>query len=188
MYCRNIIYTNAPLLKAYKYRDVFQLVPIFYSSEAPISYYARHFPAFLEYKVDDKAEEIWICEDMLREKGISEDAIKEGRLIPQQSRIRKEILYLLSALTNFHFFEYTSDEACWGIQTPMKNIKELSADEEKGIIDQTSHWIIRGYIYPTLKKDLQISNFTNCTSYYENTEDSFFYFTNNPHLEGNTEI
>jgi len=51
-YCRNIIFTNAPLLKAFRYRDLFQLIPISDSKKASISRYARHFPAFLEYKVD----------------------------------------------------------------------------------------------------------------------------------------
>lgn len=188
MYCRNIIYSNAPLLKAYRYKDAFQLVPIFYASNAPFSYYAAHFPAFLEYQINDTMKEELMCEEMLRENGIPEDAIKKGRLLPQQSRIRSEILYLLSALTNFHFFEYTSGANCWGIQTPMQNINELSATERKEINNQISHWTIRCYSYPTLKEDLQISNFTNCTSYYENTEDPISYFTNNPHSEGNTEI
>lgn len=188
MFCRNIIYTNAPLLKAYRYKDLFQLVPIFYASKAPFSHYASHFPAFLEYQIDNTTQEELICEDILRECGIPEDAIKKGRTLPQQSRIRREILYLLSALTNFHFFEYTSGEDCWGIRTPMQNIKELSADERKEINNQTSHWTIRCYSYPTLKEDLRISDFTNCTSYYENREAPIFYFTNNPHLEGNTEI
>lgn len=188
MYCRKIIFTNAPLLKAFKHRDLFQIVPIYYSSDAPLSYYASHFPAFLEYQVDETMKEELICEDMLREKGIPEDVIMKGRLLPQQSRISKEILYLLSALTNFHFFEYTTGEDCWGIQTPMQNIKELRADKRKELNNQTSHWIIRCYSYPTLKEDLQISDFTNCTSYYEKGEDPIFYFTNNPYLEGNTEI
>jgi len=188
MYCRKIIFTNTPLLKAYRYRDLFQIVPIFYSSKAPFSYYASHFPAFLEYQIEDNEGETIICEDMLRKYGMTEEGVRMARFFPQQSRMTRELLYLLSALTNFHFFEYDSGMDCWGIQTPMQDIKTIGETEEKEINSQTSHWTIRCYSYPTLKEDLQISDFTNCTSYYENTEDPIPYFTNNPHLEGNTEI
>lgn len=70
MLCRNIIFTKVPLLKAYRYRDVFQLVPFFYFKNMPFSKYAWHFPAVLEYEVRDVKEEIQPYEDELREKGL----------------------------------------------------------------------------------------------------------------------
>jgi len=187
MYCRNIIFTNAPLLKAFRYGDCFQLVPCFYSRNVPISVYASHFPCFLEYVVEEKEEELPII-DELKQKGFSEDVLKIGRMIPVQTRVRKEILHLLSALTNFHFFEYCSGRGSWGIQIPMKNVKELTPDELKWLNEQTSHWTMRGYVYPNLADDLKISKFTDCKEYYEASDDLMTYFTVNSNIDNNQEI
>ena len=77
MLCRNIIFTKVPLLKAYRYRDVFQLVPFFYFKNMPFSKYAWHFPAVLEYEVRDVKEEIQPYEDELREKGLPIEVVNE---------------------------------------------------------------------------------------------------------------
>ena len=69
---RSIIFTNAPLLKGLKYRDLFQLVPIYHFSNAPISAYMTHFPAFLEYKTNGTETKI-LCEQELRDYGVSEE-------------------------------------------------------------------------------------------------------------------
>ena len=107
MLFKTIIFSDVPVLKGFKYRDRFQLVPFFYSKSAPISEYARHFPAFLEFEADAIEEELLI-EDKLKESGLSEDTIKKGRLIPNQERVKREILQLLTCLTNYHFFSYDS--------------------------------------------------------------------------------
>lgn len=185
---RNIIFTNAPLLKAFRYRDVFQLVPIFYSSQAPISAYAGHFPAFLEYEVENEADEVIGCEEEFRKKGMSEEALSLGRKIPRQSRVRKEILHLLSSLTNFHFFEYDAEHNCWGIQAPMKNVDSLNEEELEKLNNQTSHWTIRSYVYPGHSQDLNIPGFTPCKEYYEPCDNSRTYFTVNPNIANNPEI
>ena len=78
-------------MKAYRYRDKFQLVPIFYMPTAPISIYASHIPCILEYQVEDIEEKL-PTESMFREKGLSEETLKLGRKIPNQARRRKEIL------------------------------------------------------------------------------------------------
>lgn len=187
MYCRSIIFTKAPLLKAYRYKDIFQLVPIFYSRTAPFSKYASHFPAFLEYVVDENDVKELAIEDTLRKCGIPENYILIGKSIPKQSQVRKEILHLLTSLTNFQFFEYGADNNCWGIQAPV-DIDTLNPEEEELLNNQTSRWTIGGYVYSDLKKDLQITSFTNCKSYYTGTEELYHYFTNNPHLEENHEI
>lgn len=51
MLFKTIIFSDAPVLKGFKYRNRFQLVPLFPSREVPMSKHARHFPAFLEYEV-----------------------------------------------------------------------------------------------------------------------------------------
>jgi len=77
---------------------------------------------FLEYEVRDVKEEIQPYEDELREKGLPEETIALGRKLPSQIRVRKEILHLMTALTNFQFFEYVNGGNCWGIQTPMEDV------------------------------------------------------------------
>lgn len=187
MYYRSIIFTEAALMKAYRYRDKFQLVPIFYMPTAPKSIYASHIPCILEYQVDD-IEEPLATEKMLREKGITEDVLKLGRKVPSQTRARKEILHLLSAFTNFHFFEYFGGRNCWGIQVPMKEIEQLSEEEKNRFNNQTSHWTIRGYMYPNIAEELKISSFTACKEYNESKDDPIDYFTVTPNLDNNPEI
>lgn len=174
-------------MKGYRYRDKFQLVPIFYMPTAPLSVYASHIPCILEYQVDD-VEETLPTEEMLREKGITEDVLKLGRKVPAQTRARKEILHLLSAFTDFHFFEYFGGKNCWGIQAPMKSFDQLSEEETNKLNNQTSHWTIRGYLYPNIAEELKISAFTACKEYYEPTDEPIAYFTVNPNLDNNPEI
>lgn len=174
-------------MKAYRYRDLFQLVPIFNMPTAPISLYASHIPCVLEYQSDD-IEETFPTENMLREKGITEEVLKLGRKVPGQTRARKEILHLLSAFTNFHFFEYAGGKNCWGIQTPMKDVNQLSEEETNKLNNQTSHWTISGYLYPNLAEELKISYLTACNEYYESTDEPIAYFTVNPNLDNNPEI
>ena len=188
MFCRSVVFSNAPLFKAFRYRDVFQLVPFFYFKDAPFSRYAYHFPIFIEYKVDGGREEPLATESELRKRGIPEEVIKLGRKIPYQTRVRKEILNLLTALTNFHFFEYDSVCNCWGIQMPEKAIESLTNEEQDKYNNQKSNWIIRGYTYPKIAEDLKVSQLTECTEYYEASEDLWEYFTVNPELDSNHEI
>lgn len=89
MFYRSIIFTEAPLMKAYRYRDKFQLVPIFYMPTAPISIYASHIPCILEYQVEDIEEKL-PTESMLREKGLSEETLKLGRKIPTKREEEKK--------------------------------------------------------------------------------------------------
>lgn len=185
MFCKNIIFTDAPLVKGYRYKDRFQLVPLFQSSsKAPISHYCTHFPCFLEYQVDS-VEEVLEIEDELRRKGMPEDVIKMGRKLPEQTRARKEILHLLSALTDFRFFEYPGGGNCWGIQAPMKDVDDLKSEELERLNNQTSHWTFRSYVYPDCAEDFKINAFTKCTDYYVAENAPIEYFTVNPNIGSN---
>ena len=174
-------------MKAFRYRDKFQLIPIFYMPTAPLSIYASHIPCILEYQVDD-IEETLPTEKKLREMGITEDALKLGRKIPAQTRARKEILHLLSSFTDFHFFEYFGGRNCWGVQAPMDGFDQLDEEETNKFNNQTSHWTIRGYLYPKMAEELKISAFTACKEYYEPKDEPIAYFTVNPNLDNNPEI
>lgn len=187
MYYRSVIFTDAPLIKALRYGDVFQIVPFFYFPKAPFSVYAQHFPCFIEYEVDDKEEKL-PTEDVLREKGISEEVLKLGRRIPGQTRARREILHLLTSLTNFRFFEYSAANNCWGIQSSMKDVKELTAEELEKLNNQTSHWTIRSYVYPNCADDFKIDALTACKEYYQAVDNPMDYYTVNCNLDNNPEI
>lgn len=97
---KSIIFTDVPLLKAFQYREFFQLVPFFYFEGMPFSKYSRHFPAVLEYECEDKEEALPIIEAELLNRGLSEDVVKLGRTLPESQRVKREILHLLTALTN----------------------------------------------------------------------------------------
>jgi len=187
MIYRTIIFTNSPLLRAIRYGDRFQLVPFFYFHNAQITECARHFPAYLEYEAE-KIEECSGIENELRKKGVGEDVIQFGKSLPNQERVKREIIQLLTCITNFRFFEYDFSDNGWGIQTPLSDIKELSSEELKALDNQTSHWTIHGYYYPGLKEDLKISAFTQCTELCKPHLDGRSYFTNNPNIENNPEI
>ena len=88
MLFKTIIFSDAPVMKGFRFRDRFQLVPFFYSGAAPMSKYAKHFPAFLEYEAE-KIEEELSFESELKERGFSEDVIKNGRYIPSQERVKR---------------------------------------------------------------------------------------------------
>lgn len=176
MLFRSVIFTDAPLLKAIRYRDIFQVVPILYFPKAPFSKYASHFPAYIEYDTDD-VEAVIGLEEKLKEMGLSESELKFCRTIPHQELIKREIIQLLTCITNHRFFSYDSSCNVWGIPAPLKNIEELTADETIKLKNQTSHWTMPGYIYPELRDDLEILNFTTCKEYCLARVDGITYFT-----------
>lgn len=187
-YCRNIIFANAPLLKAYRYRDLFQLIPIYVSDKAPLSRYASHFPAFLEYKVDMKEDVSPIFEKIIREKGLPKELLQLSKEVPVQNRIRKEILHLMSVLTNFLFFEYSSMRGYWGIMAPFVDIDKLDQQTIERYNNQTSSWFINAYVYPRLKDDLSIEKLSEYDEYYEPVDKPMYYFTVDPNIENNSQI
>ena len=178
MLFKTIIFSNAPVLKGFKFRDRFQLVP-FFSESHPMSKYITHFPAFLEYEADVVEEEL-IIEKKLREKGFSEEIIKKGRLIPNKERVKKEILQLLTCLTNYHFFSYDSSDAIWGVQIPSDNLDEISPNELAQLDEAKSKWTLGCYRYPGMKEDLTINHYTQVSDYYDTSSSTTDYFTNNP--------
>jgi hypothetical protein len=188
MFCRSIVFTKTPLLKAFRYRDKFQLVPIIYAKNAPLSIYVRHFPAFLEFQVEDCEMVDPFMEKVIKEKGLPEELIKQCRVIPGQNRIRKEIIQILSVFTNFLFFEYASMRGSWGIMTPFQDFDKLDDKTASMLNNQTSSWYVNAYVYPGLKDDLAIEKLTECSDYYEAVGEPMAYFTVNPNLENNPEI
>ena len=179
MLYKTVIFSDAPVLKGMKYRDRFQLVPFYYSEAVPISRYARHFPAFLEYEAEELEEEL-ACESELNGREISEDVIKTSRYVPNQERVKREILQLLTCLTNYHFFSYDSSFSIWGIQIPSDNLDGIGSEELVQLDGAKSKWTIGCYCYPGMKKDLELTKFSEVLEYYDTDSAKDDYFTNNP--------
>ena len=163
---KSFIFTDVPLLKAFMYKKRFQLVPFSYFKGAPFSKFARHFPAVLEYECEDK-EEMQPMEAELLKRGLSEDVVKLGRSIPESQRVKREILHLLTALTNYYFFEYNASLEHYGVQVPMDDFNTLSPEDTEKFNNQISHWTIPAYLYPKVGEQLQQQTFTDCTEFCE---------------------
>lgn len=185
MLYRAIVFTNAPLLEAFRYKDQFQLVPFFYFKNARFSEYTTHFPVYMEYEAEEIEVIDSVIENNMRAKGIDESVLKLGRTIPNQTRVRRELLHVLSTLTNFHFFEYSSPRDCWGIQVPDKNVEKLTKEEIYALNNAEVHWTKAVYTYKECGDDLKCSTFTNCNAYIVPEKDGRVYFTQNPNIENN---
>ena len=143
---RIIAFSNSVLKTSFKFENKFQILPIEKIGK-PNSQFAQHFPFFLEYTLE--------CPN------IGSNDLLEFRA--KRINKEKEILNLLSCLTNHRFYQYNSSMNGWGKAIPNKPLESLSEEELKEVDSQESCWILHGYFYPDLKKDLIIDHFTNCT-------------------------
>ena len=91
----------------------------------------------------------------LQNRGLSEDVVKLGRTLPESQRVKREILHLLTALTNYCFFEYNACVGYYGVQAPMGDFSTLSPKETEKFNNQISHWTIPAYLYPKVGELLQ---------------------------------
>ena len=122
---------------------------------------ARHFPLFLEYTIDYQNDE-------------PTDIFELG---PIRSNKEKEILNLLSCLTNHRFFQYDTNMIGWGIMIPNEVINEIIPNLD----DQESCMFMGVYSYKGLKEDLKIEQFTNFKPIASLKEARMHeYFTDNP--------
>lgn len=142
-YYRKLVFSNSELKGYYKYDNKFQIVPCDMEGK-PKSPYARHFPLFLEYTIEYPVNE---PEDIFEL-----DAIRLNK--------EKEILNLLSCLTNHRFFNYESSLMGWGISFPDKLKEFMTEHELENFNNQESKWFMGCYIYRGLKDDCQISHFS----------------------------
>lgn len=107
---RNIIMTKTPLRTAYQYRDVFILQPIV-REDIPKCPYTRHYPAFVDFYID------------------TDDCKSEIELIELSLDRVKEICTILTALTNFEFFTYSTTDCAWGIVAPSCSFDTMTSEE-----------------------------------------------------------
>lgn len=166
-YFKRIIFTRTPLKGQFRYKNKFQIFPI-NSENAPTSPYSRHFPLFLEYYIDfDKnknPKDIDIFDDL-----------------SAQQVVEFEIMNILSVLSNHRFFKYHSNNIQWAIMTPNVDFENLQSEQKEIFNNQYSSWSISGFMYPGLKDDLEIENFTE-TNFPEIpiVSQYYNYFTKDP--------
>ena len=170
-----IAFSNSILKTSFRFEDRFQVLPIDMNRK-PNTPFARHYPFFLEYKLEYQKNEL-------------EDICEFGA---KRINREKEILNLLSCLTNHRFFQYDTSMNGWGKGIPSKSFDKFSEEEFKEIDNQESSWIIRGYFYRGLKDDLEIDQYTDNYNeavlkeaqmheyYFENPIDDYQYEINFP--------
>ena len=138
---RNIIMTKTPLRTAYQYRDVFILQPIV-REDIPKCPYARHYPVFLDFYIDavEGKSEIELT-------ALSLDRVKE-------------ICTILTALSNFEFFTYSTTDCAWGLVAPPCSFDEMTLEEAVLWNKQAGNsvWMIPSYTYVEFEHDRLISS------------------------------
>jgi hypothetical protein len=131
----------------------------------PDSPYAKHFPNYLEFSIDHSE-----CEP--------DDINKLTSIIVNHS---KEIVNLLSCLTNHRFFIYDISVCGWGIVFPRVKYDELSLDEKNKYDEMESDWFLGNYSYHNKKEDqtiYKLTDFSMNAILVENRKHE--YFSNNP--------
>lgn len=164
--------TKTPLRTAYQYRDVFILQPIV-REEIPKCPYTRHYPAFVDFYIDTDGPK------------------NEIQLVELSIDRAKEICTLLTALSNFEFFTYSTSDCAWGIAAPSCSFDEMTEEEKVFWNKQarTSMWTVPSYAYEGFEHDRLISSIA---LEYPNKrmicDDNPKYFTDNPEEYGKSAI
>lgn len=139
MYKRFIAFTKCPLKGVYIIDDKLKLSTIA-DINSPASPYQKHFPLYLDlYCEDDQHQN-------LRD--------STSYYFSHET----EALNLLSCISDFSFFTYTTDNQQWGVLAPPVPFEELSPDQVAILNNQQSYWQIGTYQYKGLKESLQIAS------------------------------
>lgn len=136
--------TKTPLWTAYQYRDVFILQPIV-RKDIPKSPYARHYPVFVDFYID------------------TDEPKSEFELVALSLDSVKEICTILTALSNFEFFTYSTTNCAWGAIAPSCSFDEMTSEEISLWNKQArnSVWMpVLGYTYEGFEHDMLIDSIT----------------------------
>ncbi len=141
-----IVFCSNPMKGFYRFKDIFQIYP-FTSENSPKSDKVKLFPIAIEYWVDNDAPI-----DVISVSSEVSDII--AKMTRAQNR-QKEILNLLSSITNFRF-SYPTPEINWFVEIPNGTITN-DVEKLKSIGGMSLYW------YPELHADNQISTFSVLT-------------------------
>ena len=143
-YYKTIVFANSILKDSFRFENEFQILPVNMDGK-PYCPFARHFPVFLEYTME------YI-------KGEHNNTFK---LIADGETKIREILNLLSCLTNHRFFRYDTSNNAWGLKMPNKLADEMSKNELQDLDKEESSYFMANYVYNGLTEDLKIEHFTS---------------------------
>nr|WP_294990496.1 HEPN domain-containing protein [uncultured Sediminibacterium sp.] len=139
-YYKAIIFCSNPLEGVYTYKDKFQIYPL-KSEHAPFNDKVRHYPIVLEYMVEYK-------KDVPIPKGFEEVKNMMGKMTNSGNKI-KEITSLLTAFSNYRFFQNTV--------TPQYFFELPEGEITEEINKQSSKGGLNIYLYPEFQKEASIS-------------------------------
>jgi len=138
-----IVFCSNPFTGFFRFKDIFQIYP-FLSAKAPESDKVKLFPIAIEYWVDN-AYPVEVHSALIEVEDIA------AKMTRSQNR-QKEILNLLSSITNYRFF-YPTPELNWFMPVPNGTITE-DVNNQKSIGGMSLYW------HPELYSDNQITSFT----------------------------
>jgi len=138
-----VVFCSNPIKGKYQFEDKFQIYP-FESAKAPKSKYAKFYPIAFEYWVDHSVKERFSEFFKGNEAFLSKHTQAMNR--------QKEILNLLSSITNYRFY-FPPMEFTWLIS--MKD--EMTREE---VDAQTSHFGATSYRYPEMFAENIITGFS----------------------------
>lgn len=141
-----IVFCSNPLTGFYRFKDEFQIYP-FQSDNAPQSDKVKLFPIAIEYWVDNSVP-------IEVHSALTEVSDIVSKMTRSQNR-QKEILNLLSSITNYRFF-YPTPELSWFAAVP-NGIMTEEMNNQKSIGGISLYW------YPELYSENQITSFTTLT-------------------------
>lgn len=131
---RTIAFTKTPLRKAFKYRDVFQLVPYTFDFKPEVSKYAVDYPCFLEYSLSNDN-----CD------------------LKAQWNKERELTVILTAISIYRVFIYDFYASSWGVKFPTFSIDYIAKEEQKSIdeiINESPEFYYSGFFYKDPKSIL----------------------------------
>ncbi len=141
----NLIFCKSPLKKKYRFKDIFQIIPLPKEFDLTTDNSA-HYPILLEYWIDlDKVKPL-----NLKELEYLKDFVPEPTL---QNNWLNKIVRLLTVFTNHNFFIYDNEEG-W-----FKTLNLQIPNEEKNNI--SSSWGMNFYYNEEMQKRLVINKLTN---------------------------
>lgn len=166
-----IIFCTNPLPGCFRFDDYFQIYP-WTSQYAPTSDKAKLHPVALEYFFDD-AEQLPIPKEFEEvQKFLSREA--------HSNRKQKEILHLISSITNYRFL-YPTPEPFWFVPIPNGELKKEEVD------NHPSQFGISLFTYPQMGKEQTITKFTEVEPFKFERKKHADYYTNLD-LEGKEDV
>jgi hypothetical protein len=170
---RQIVFTKVPLNGYFRYNDSFQIFPLEVKDLTTLQI-QKHFLNVLEFTVDDSIkvtipEQLKALEEMLHGTSISSDRVNQ-------------ILRLLTAFSNHHFFQYNDIEGNFGFPI-------TKDDEDESINQQISVWCLKYFHHPSWWKLFETGKFTDMSKLSEiPCVGMRRYFMDDPNLDRNIEV